>query len=294
MLEYIKIAIEKLLLYIGDSWQYGVFLAALLYLLFSKEEKKTKWLFVGYTLAFFAVFFCPVTAKIIMEFCIGNSVYWRMLWLLPIPLIIAAAGTRFVMHFSKNWLRLIAGVLVAGCVILSGSCVYAPGSTPYMRAQNLNKIPQEVVSVCDQIQEFAGGEEVRVTSPYEFNVYIRQYDASIGQTFGRRLGNKVQLKLVEELYAGNIEEIARLTRRLKGNYVIYPSSDEQHQRFLQEGYEQIGNYEVYRIYHDTKNRSGKSASIFFRSIRTRHPGIQIPLRVYNFFGSTRNFPERMF
>ena len=72
MLEYVKIAIEKLLLYLGDSWQYGVFLAALLYLLFSKEDKKTKRLFVGYTLALLAVFFCPVTAKIIMDFCIGK------------------------------------------------------------------------------------------------------------------------------------------------------------------------------------------------------------------------------
>lgn len=250
MLEYVEIAIEKLLLYLGDSWQYGVFLAALLYLLFSKEDKKTKRLFVSYTLAFLAVFFCPVTAKIIMDFCIGKSVYWRMLWLLPIPLIIAVAGTRFVMHFSKTWLRLLAGVLVIGCIVLSGSCVYAPGSTPYVMAQNLNKIPQEVVSVCEQIRGFAGDEEVCVTSPYEFNIYIRQYDASIKQTFGRRLGNKVQKKLAEELYAGNVEEIARLTRHLKGNYVIYPSSDEQHQRFLQEGYEQIGNYEVYRIYHE--------------------------------------------
>lgn len=252
MLEYTKIAIEKLLLYIGDSWQYGLFLAALLYLLFSKEEKKTKRFFVSYTIVFLVVFFCPITAKIIMDYCIGQSVYWRMLWLLPIPLFIAVAGTKFVMHFSSTWKRLAAGILVSACIVCSGSCVYVPGSTPYVKAQNINKIPQEVVSVCNQIRAFAGDEEVCVTSPYEFNVYIRQYDASIGQTFGRRLGNKVQQKLAEDLYAGNVEEIVRLTRRLDGNYVIYPSSDEQHQCFLQEGYEQIGNYELYRIYHDTQ------------------------------------------
>ena len=102
MLEYTKIAIEKLLLYIGDSWQYGLFLAALLYLLFSKEEKKTKRFFVSYTIVFLVVFFCPITAKIIMDYCIGQSVYWRMLWLLPIPLFIAVAGTKFVMHFSST------------------------------------------------------------------------------------------------------------------------------------------------------------------------------------------------
>lgn len=251
MLEYVKIAMENLLLYIGDSWQYGVFLAALLYFLFW-GDKKTKRFFVSYTAAFLVVFFCPLTAKIIIDVCIGKSVYWRMLWLLPAPLIIAAAGTKFVMHFEGRWKRLATGMLVAGCIVFSGTCVYAPGSTPYVKAQNLNKIPQEVVSVCRQIRDFAGDQEVCVTSPYEFNVYIRQYDASIGQTFGRRLGNKVQKVLMENLYAGNIEEIVRLTRRLGGNYVIYPSSDEQHQRFLQEGYEQIGNYELYRIYHDTQ------------------------------------------
>lgn len=252
MLEYTKIAWEKLLLYLGDSWQYALFLAALFYLLFCSEDKKTKKLFAGYTMAFLVVFFCPVTAKIIMEFCVGELVYWRMLWLLPIPLVIAFAGTKFVMCFSRWWKRLVAGILVAVCLVFSGSCVYAPGSTPYVKAQNLNKLPQEVISVCDQIRSFAGDGEVCVTAPYEFNVYIRQYDASFGQTFGRRIQNKVQLKLSEELYAGNIEEIVRLGRRLGGNYVIYPSSNEQHQRFLQEGYEQIGNYESYRIYHDTK------------------------------------------
>ena len=75
--------------YNGTGMQMALFFACLVYLLVQKKEKEKRYLFAGYTLLFFILCFCPVTAKLIME-CIGGEVYWRMFWLLP-----AAAGTGY-------------------------------------------------------------------------------------------------------------------------------------------------------------------------------------------------------
>ena len=61
-------------IYNGTGMQMALFFACLIYLFFQKKEKEKRFLFLGYTLLFFLICFFPVTAKIIMEVCIGKSV----------------------------------------------------------------------------------------------------------------------------------------------------------------------------------------------------------------------------
>ena len=59
---------------------------------YSEEKNERSRILSGYIVVFLAVFFCPVTAYIIQK-CIGRSVYWRVLWILPAVPLIAYAGT---------------------------------------------------------------------------------------------------------------------------------------------------------------------------------------------------------
>ena len=239
--------------YVGDSWHYALFALALLYLLFSREEKKTRGLFWGYVLAFAFVYLCPLTAKVIMDYCIGESVYWRMLWLLPIPLVLAYVCTKVCFHFKNMILRSVAVILLAACIVVTGTCVYQPGVTPYVRAANLNKIPPEVVGICDQINADRGDGAACVTASEELVSFIRQYDASIGLTYGRRRSGKRRDIIYGELISGqpNFPRLVKYARSLEANYLVYPTDDQQHQTLLGEGFVQIGLYEPYRIYRDT-------------------------------------------
>lgn len=252
MSEIFQTTLEMFRNYVGESWHYALFALALLYILFSREEKKTKGLFCGYVAAFAFVYLCPVTAGIIMKYCIGTSVYWRMLWLLPIPLVLAYACTKICFRFKNMLLRSIACILLAACIAVTGTCVYQPGITPYVKAANLNKIPPEVVGICEQINADKGDGDACVTAPEELVSYIRQYDAGIYLTYGRRRSGKRRDILYGEIISGqpNIARLVRAARSLDGNYLVYPTNDQQHQELLDEGFTQIGVYAPYRIYRD--------------------------------------------
>ena len=72
MITAFQIAIEGAGWYIGSGWHYLLFAAALLFLILKRDDKENrKWL-VGYTLLFAAVYICPLTARIIMKYCIGG------------------------------------------------------------------------------------------------------------------------------------------------------------------------------------------------------------------------------
>ena len=74
----------------------GVFVA------WYKRKKNIKNSLQDISILFVILYFCPVTAKIIMKYCVEEQVYWRMLWLLPIPLVLAYAGVQLIQKFSKK------------------------------------------------------------------------------------------------------------------------------------------------------------------------------------------------
>ena len=81
--------------YWGNGFYVYLLLAACLYFLVFGRKKERSRILSGYIVVFLAVFFCPVTAYIIQK-CIGRSVYWRVLWVLPAVPLIAYAGTCLV------------------------------------------------------------------------------------------------------------------------------------------------------------------------------------------------------
>ena len=87
--------------YWGDSLMMWLLLAAALFLLIFRRKKKSTRYLLLYLAAVLIVFFCPVTAKIIQK-CIGELVYWRVLWLLPTIPVIAVALTEFLKERKNN------------------------------------------------------------------------------------------------------------------------------------------------------------------------------------------------
>ena len=118
-MSYFFKALEKMEMYNGTGWHLLLFGLAILYLCACRRKKENKRLLLGYSVVFFLIYFCPVTAKIIMDYCTGESVYWRMLWLLPIPLIVAYACTMLVSSFRRRLPRLACGLILA-CAIIAG------------------------------------------------------------------------------------------------------------------------------------------------------------------------------
>lgn len=253
MIGALKSAIKMFGWYIGESWQPALFLLALLYLLLAREEKDKRRLFVAYTGVFAFLYLCPVTAKIIMDYCIGELVYWRMFWLLPIPVILAYVCTR-LWHSRKNRLTRTGTLAVlAALIVLSGHCVYGTDG-PFQKAGNLLKLPPEVCWVCNIIEENAPEDgRMKAAAPEELVGFIRQYDPKIRLAYGRR-GNTTRAgkRLAKEMLAPSpdFEKIAKYARKLECNFLIYPADEWQDENIQMLGYEPVGNVNTYIIYRD--------------------------------------------
>ena len=82
MKEVLKQSVNFWQSYWGNSLMPWLLLAAVFFLvIFRRKKKSTKYL-LFYLFLVLALFFCPPAARIIQK-CIGSSVYWRVLWLLP-------------------------------------------------------------------------------------------------------------------------------------------------------------------------------------------------------------------
>lgn len=126
--------------YWGNGFYVYLLLAAFLYFLVFGRKKERSRILSGYIVVFLAVFFCPVTAYIIQK-CIGWSVYWRVLWVLPAVPLIAYAGTCLVKKAGASRPRqYILLIFIAAVLAFCGTGLNKDGF--YKKVQNVQKIDQ--------------------------------------------------------------------------------------------------------------------------------------------------------
>lgn len=251
------VAIERMNWYIGDGWHYILFLAALIALILNKNEKENrKWL-AGYSILFAAVYICPVTAKIIMDYCIGDLVYWRMFWLLPTSVIIAYGAAKLCIGRKGLAGQLAAMAVLTLVIVAAGENPYVGEGAPYEKAHNLQKLPSDACQVCDVINaSLEEGERAVVVAPDALLGYVRQYDASIELVYGRSSKlRKVRRRIHKQMNreTPNFRKLARLCRKEGANYLVYPADEKQNAKIERRGFVQIGKVGGYSIYKDGKS-----------------------------------------
>ena len=151
MITAFQIAIERAGWYIGSGWHYLLFAAALLFLILKRDDKENrKWL-VGYTLLFAAVYICPLTARIIMKYCIGGFVYWRMFWILPTSVIVAYVAVSVCTAGKKKTVQAVCASLLMALIIVTGKNPYVGGQAIYQKAVNMQKLPADACQISSLI-----------------------------------------------------------------------------------------------------------------------------------------------
>lgn len=249
--------------YNGTGMQMALFFACILWLLVQKREKEKRYLFVGYAALFFFIYFCPLTAKIIMKLCIGEEVYWRMFWLLPTTVVIAYTAVQVIMQADKRLLRYGMLALMLVIVVLTGTNVY--NGTIFDRKQNNYKIPSDVVEICDIIEADAaenGVETKKLVTVNEFLTTVRQYDAGILQPYGNEVvkGNKAESENAACLFrlmsseTKDWEAILWYATMEDCNYLAYPADDALADTLGGYGYVKVGNNANYSVFRRDDGR----------------------------------------
>lgn len=243
--------------YNGTGMQMALFFACLIYLIVQKREKEKKYLFAGYTLLFFIICFFPVTAKIIMEVCIGESVYWRMFWLLPTTIVTAYTAVLILMQVEEKFKRYLLLFVMLVVIVLTGTNVY--NGIIFDRKQNNYKLPQDTVDICDMIEADAAANGIshkKLITVNELITTIRQYDAEILMPYGNEVvkGNSAESENAACIYRmmssenKNWEALAWYAAMEECNYLAYPADDAVAGALVSLGYEEVGNNGTYHVY----------------------------------------------
>lgn len=238
--------------YVGTGMMAGLFLVALLYLFLKEKNKTARIMFIYMPLAVLVLYFCPLFAKIVYTF-VGEEIYYRTLWLVPMVPVLAYGAVSVVINCEEKK-RVAVCAALCGIVILSGSMVY---KSPYFsRAENSYHVPETVVEICEAIE--IEGREVKAVFPKELLQYVRQYTPYVYMPYGREVlvdrwgwWSRPELYLLMEEEVLSADKIAEEARKNGCHYLIFSEEKEVEGSFEKQGYRLFDTIDNYRIYEDT-------------------------------------------
>lgn len=238
--------------YMGTGLILVWYLVALVYLFLQEKRKPFRIVFIYVPTILLLLFFNPLFAQIVYS-VVGDEIYYRILWLLPISMVIAFAVVDIYGKLVEKR-RTVFAMIMAVLLMCSGSYIY---KNPYFsKAENFYHMPQSVVNICDAIE--VEGREVMAVFPAELIQYVRQYSPVVCMPYGReqlvdRWGQYDSLFAVMEADIIDAEVLAWEARnREMGacNYIILAEDKEIKGNLLNYDYEIFARIDGYIIYKD--------------------------------------------
>ncbi|MBQ0028129.1 MAG: hypothetical protein KBS96_05950 [Lachnospiraceae bacterium] len=234
--------------YNGTGYYCILFIAALMYLWFTEEDKHIKVLLVVVPSAIQLLFFIPY-AYYIYEM-LDEGTYYRVLWLLPMTMVIAYAGCRIIGNHTR------AGVAVVMLILIfSGTCVYTNRNVTV--AENVYNLPDEVIELCDIVKPEEGRERVWAAFPPLLVHYVRQYTTTIQLPFGRDSmvdsWKKLDNPLFELYMSPNMpaDKLTQYATEYYCNYLILEKDAEVIGDLSDYGVDYMTSTENYDVYRNT-------------------------------------------
>ena len=244
-----SMATELFSKYAGAGFIMAWFVICAVYLFVQEKDKGKRVLFLYVPIILVLLFFNPLFIRVIYG-VIGEEIYYRVLWLLPVAIVIAYTIIKIYCRLRGRKAYAFLG-LAAILVVISGSCIYF--NPAFERAENIYHVPPEVVEICDAIE--VEGREVMAVFPSEMIIYIRQYSARVCMPYGREmlverwgLGNDLYDAMEDDVL--DVEEISRLAKESQCHYVIINADKQLDGRFEDYDYIEIAKAGQYIVYQD--------------------------------------------
>ncbi len=235
--------------YCGTGFLPILFLICEIYLLIKEKETWKRCILVYTPLLIFVAFFVPITRQVFVAVMDEGATYYRLLWLLPMGVVIAYTACKAATRHPRVGL-----VIAAVVVILCGDYVYDnPNIT---KAENAYHIPQTVVEICDLIAPADGQPRIRAAFPSELVYFVRQYNTNIMMPFGREMVetqwdyyNPVY-EVMEKPETICAQDLLEATRETKCSYIILATQRSIDEDLENLGVEKIATIGLYDIYAD--------------------------------------------
>ncbi|MCH5279907.1 MAG: hypothetical protein J1E61_00450 [Lachnospiraceae bacterium] len=240
-MDLINTVIEIEGLFYGGNLIFRQILYIILLYLLVKGGNICHKIWIRYTILILCIIYNPVVIYLCHKILGGITTDVRLFYLLPIFPLCAYGMTDLI--FSKGKLNYILMIAFTILIVSSGKTFYDQGA--YTKAENVYKIPQETIYVCEIIDQDDSYKKALV--PNELLDYIRQYDSRIEMCYGRYDASE---SFAQSFSNGTLseEEFESYMQKVDFNYIIYDSGNvEMIQMFHQYGYTVIGETEKYSV-----------------------------------------------
>lgn len=205
--------------YMGTGLIVIWYLISLVYLFVKEKRKPFRILFIYVPIILLLIYFNPFFAALVFGLA-GGEIYYRIIWLLPITVVIAFSCVQIYGEL-KGIKRALWVLSVSALIMVSGSYIYA--NQYFHRAENIYHMPDCVVEICDAIT--VPGREVMAVFPTELLQFVRQYSPTTCMPYGREITVERWVHL-DELYDAmeaaeiKLDWLAPLAKEAGCHYVI--------------------------------------------------------------------------
>lgn len=246
-----KAVVEDVLLYNGNSFLIPLFLIALCFLWGMEKDRKVRVVLLYLVAALSAVFLCPVYAWIGMK--IDEDVYYRVLWSLPMGLLVCYSVVRLMAHLKRFGTKALIFLMAVLVILINGDLVYT--KTLHFKAVNAYHIPQQVIDVADAIR--LDNYKPIAVLPAELLPYLRQYTADILTPYGRNMmepawnfQNALYDAMEGDQNVYDVAEVVRCARNEQCAFVVLSSGKQMRGSMEEQGYFLFRFVQGYFIYMD--------------------------------------------
>lgn len=167
--------------YSGTSMIFVWFLISIFYLWIAEKDKNIKMMFCYVMSLIGVLFFCPLFAYASMRFFLDSQTYYRVIWMLPMGIVVSYAAVKLATSVPSVRNRKIFVVCIILAIATTGQFIYSNKSVSI--GENPYKLPTDVIKVADIMR--VEGRTVKAAVPAEMLQFIRQYDAGINLAYGR-------------------------------------------------------------------------------------------------------------
>lgn len=181
--------------YCGNSKIMLIFLVSLIYLAFRGKEKRIKIVYPS--ILMMVIILNPVFYKYIWNVLI-SSIYWRMMWMIPVIPVIAVAATDLATRFKNIGIKIAVTIAFICMIVVAGSNIYSKEDL-FIKADNVYKLPEQSVSVTKELLKY--DDNPVVIMPQSLFCYARQYSARVTQLYGRNVFTFISYIKPEDLKA---------------------------------------------------------------------------------------------
>lgn len=231
-----------------------LYVISLLYLCFL-QKKYTNVSYVKESIIGIIVICNPIFAGMVGNLLFSDNRYFRIIWILPIYIVIALSAADISEKKGKGFA--ILGIFI---LCLLGKWI---GTGNYRIAENLYKIPQAAIDICEYMEsteEYQKG-NIKISVDPKLSCYIRQYDGNIILQYGRQATVYTESEhaeiVFEQLNSENID-VEKLTLGLKADecdYVVVEEGKVTIEDMKKYGYiyqDTVCGYEIFK--DDVENK----------------------------------------